>query len=92
MAARIFGLFQTDMETVPTQENKCFEGTDVIKVALAKLSHKDREVIVLRYIEQNSIESIARSLQTTRAAIDKRLSRARKRLKQIIDQNDSDLR
>ncbi|MEM8709461.1 MAG: sigma-70 family RNA polymerase sigma factor [Planctomycetota bacterium] len=50
--------------------------------ALAGLKHPDREVLVLRYLEERTIDEIASWLGLSRAAVDARLSRARARLKE----------
>lgn len=55
------------------------------RLALQQLDHKDREVLVLRYLEDRPIVAIAELLGCTRAAIDARLSRARQRLRARLD-------
>ena len=49
--------------------------------AMHRLAQKDREVLVLRYLEQRDIEQIADALGCSRAAVDARLTRARQRLR-----------
>ena len=49
--------------------------------AMFRLAQKDREVIVLRYLEQRDIAQIADALGCSRAAVDARLTRARQRLR-----------
>jgi DNA-directed RNA polymerase specialized sigma24 family protein len=49
--------------------------------AMRRLAHADREVLVLRYLEQRDIPAIADLLACSRAAVDARLSRARARLR-----------
>jgi RNA polymerase sigma-70 factor, ECF subfamily len=49
--------------------------------ALQRLRHDDREVLVLRYLEQRPIPEIADLLGASRAAVDARLTRARVRLR-----------
>src|SRR5262249_50747094 len=49
--------------------------------AMQRLAHADREVLVLRYLEQRDIPEIADLLRCSRAAVDARLSRARTRLR-----------
>ncbi len=51
---------------------------------LAALSHRDREVLVLRYLERRPIVDIAGLLGVGRAAVDARLSRARARLREVL--------
>jgi RNA polymerase sigma-70 factor, ECF subfamily len=52
--------------------------------AIQQLKQSDREIIVLRYLEEQSIEQIAQTLGSTRGTVDVRLSRARKRLEKIL--------
>jgi RNA polymerase sigma factor (sigma-70 family) len=52
--------------------------------AIQQLKQSDREIIVLRYLEEQSIEQIAQMLGSSRGTIDVRLSRARRRLEQIL--------
>lgn len=54
------------------------------RLAMQRLAHADREVLVLRYLEQRDIEDMARLLQLSRAAVDARLSRARQRLRREL--------
>lgn len=57
---------------------------ETLRHALAKLRHADREVLVLRYLEDVSIEEAAERLGVSRAAMDARLSRARARLRDLL--------
>ncbi|MFM9609784.1 SigE family RNA polymerase sigma factor [Streptomyces niveiscabiei] len=52
--------------------------------ALARLSPKDRAVVVLRYWEDRSIEETAHALHTTSAAVRSRSSRALRRLRELL--------
>ena len=49
--------------------------------AMFRLAQKDREVLVLRYLEQRDIAQIADALGCSRGAVDARLTRARQRLR-----------
>ena len=60
------------------------ERLDATQQALQALAHGDREVLVLRYLEQRPIEQIATLLRCSRAALDARLSRARTRLRKAL--------
>ncbi|HUG91604.1 MAG TPA: sigma-70 family RNA polymerase sigma factor [Planctomycetaceae bacterium] len=59
-----------------------------VREALAKLKIEDREVLVLRYGLSWSSQRIAEVLESTAAAIDMRLSRARRRLAEILDDTE----
>ena len=52
--------------------------------AIQQLNGRDREIIVLRYLEELPVEQIAETLGAMRGAIDVRLSRARRRLETIL--------
>ena len=53
------------------------------------LSDTDREIFTLRYIEELSITEIANELGLTIKNVSTRLSRMRKRLREIIDNNSA---
>lgn len=61
---------------------------DWVRHALALLKPRDREVLVLRYMEHLEIDEIARILGIKRSAVDTRLTRARNRLSHILDDRD----
>jgi RNA polymerase sigma-70 factor (ECF subfamily) len=52
--------------------------------ALRHLSPREREVIVLHYLEQQPVDQIATLLGLSRGAVDIRLHRARKRLREVL--------
>lgn len=56
-----------------------------IREALKQLKEQDREVLVLRYSLSWSSHRIAEVMDSTAAAIDMRLSRARKRLAELLE-------
>lgn len=60
------------------------ERIDATQSALQQLAHRDREVLVLRYLEQREIPQLAALLGCSRAAVDARLSRARQRLRSAL--------
>lgn len=70
--------------TPPGGDHPSGERLDRTRVAMQRLPHKDREVLVLRYLEQRDIEQVAELLQCSRAAVDARLSRARKKLRAAL--------
>jgi RNA polymerase sigma-70 factor (ECF subfamily) len=55
-----------------------------VRAALGRLKHADREILVLRYLEQLPIVAIADALGISRNAFDVRLSRARARLRRLL--------
>jgi RNA polymerase sigma-70 factor (ECF subfamily) len=63
-------------ELVELQEN--------VRAGLARMREEEREVLVLRYALQWPSDRIAETLDTSATAIDMRLSRARRRLAEIL--------
>ncbi len=59
-----------------------------VRSALRQLSPRDREVIVLHYLEENTAEEMATLLGVKRGAVEVRLHRARARLREILGGND----
>jgi RNA polymerase sigma-70 factor (ECF subfamily) len=55
-----------------------------VRRAVCKLPSKYREVIVLRYLEEMAVGEIADVLELTRNAVEVRLSRARRQLKEDL--------
>ena len=55
-----------------------------VRAAIAALRPKDREVIVLFYLEELSIAQMASLLNATNNAVEVRLHRARQRLKELL--------
>jgi RNA polymerase sigma-70 factor (ECF subfamily) len=60
------------------------ETSDQVRRAVERLRQRDREAIVLHYLEQMSVTDIAAVLKITRNAVEVRLTRARQRLKEIL--------
>jgi RNA polymerase sigma-70 factor (ECF subfamily) len=83
---RVTALWQE--QSVPVEprssERDRQETAEQIRHAIMQLRQRDREVIVLHYLEQFSPSDIATSLNLTRNAVEVRLTRARKRLKQLL--------
>ena len=57
-----------------------------VRTALLELKDEDREVLVLRYALGWSSNRIAISMDSSPAAVDMRLSRARRRLAVILEE------
>jgi RNA polymerase sigma-70 factor (ECF subfamily) len=55
-----------------------------VRHAVQQLRPRDREVVVLYYLEETPVAQMAQLLNTTRPAIEVRLSRARKRLRDLM--------
>jgi RNA polymerase sigma-70 factor (ECF subfamily) len=55
-----------------------------VRRAVGRLGQRDREVIVLRYLEQMEVDEIAATLRLARNTVEVRLHRARERLKLFL--------
>lgn len=63
------------------------EAADTIRTCLDELRPQEREIILLRGIEQNSSKTVAMLLDLTVEAVDQRFSRALKRLRQRLPES-----
>jgi RNA polymerase sigma-70 factor (ECF subfamily) len=57
-----------------------------IRRAVNRLRPRDREVVVLHYLEELPVADVAGLLGVTRGAVEVRLSRARKRLRGLLEE------
>jgi RNA polymerase sigma factor (sigma-70 family) len=80
-------LWQAQTATAESQEHPADqqETAEQVRHAIMQLRQRDREVIVLHYLEQMPPSDIAESLNLSRNAVEVRLTRARKRLKEILN-------
>jgi RNA polymerase sigma-70 factor (ECF subfamily) len=83
LARRLFGWLAPDVPATPCVANDDGESV-ALGAALARLRHDDREVLVLRYLENRAIPELAELLGCSRAAVDARLTRARSRLRALL--------
>lgn len=82
---RLFGWLHGEPEPLARSDDHAVdERLSATHAALQTLAHGDREVLVLRYLEQREIAQIAELLRCSRAAIDARLSRARAHLRAAL--------
>ena len=86
---RVASLTATTFAYEPTQTPNRSRG-EVLRWAIHRLRPADREIIVLRYLEEYSPEQIVEFMGLNRNAVDARLSRARKRLKELILRKEQD--
>jgi RNA polymerase sigma-70 factor (ECF subfamily) len=63
------------------------ETSERVRQAVAALPAKDREVIVLYYLEDWPVARIGEALGVKPGAIDVRMHRARQKLRELLDQN-----
>jgi RNA polymerase sigma-70 factor (ECF subfamily) len=67
-----------------TGPDGAIEAGEEVRRAVRRLPGKFREAIVLRYFEDLAVDEMAEVLKLSRAAVEKRLSRARQRLKEML--------
>lgn len=84
-----FVLEKADSKLISSGEDE-FVLNNEVESALLKLNHKEREVLVLFYYDDFSIEEIAKILKTFTGTVKSRLFRARKNLKKEIMKVDQD--
>ncbi|CDM69880.1 RNA polymerase, sigma-24 subunit, ECF subfamily [Clostridium bornimense] len=70
-----------DYENKLVAENEEFDDMEDIQRALEKLSDKERELIVMRYLKDMSLKDISTTIDMPVGAVKSRLSRSLKRLK-----------
>jgi RNA polymerase sigma-70 factor (ECF subfamily) len=77
--------------TSPSQRALRAEQLDRVRVALAQLPENDREVLVMRYLEQLSNQEIAAVMDVTEAVVKTRhvraLARVRRLLTDLLDED-----
>ncbi|HEX5052227.1 MAG TPA: sigma-70 family RNA polymerase sigma factor [Planctomycetota bacterium] len=78
---RLFGWWSDADAVARTPADADHDRLAATQLAMHRLAHRDREVLVLRYLEQREIPQIAELLGCSRTAVDARLSRARHRLR-----------
>lgn len=85
LSARLFDWLQgqAHRQTQRSETGQVLD-RDWVRQGLALLKPRDREVLVLRYMEHLEITEIASILGVKRAAIDARLTRARDRLSHLL--------
>jgi RNA polymerase sigma-70 factor (ECF subfamily) len=83
---RLSALWQAQSASMAprTRDEDRRETAEQVRHAIMQLRQRDREVIVLHYLEQLSPNEIAQSLNLSRNAVEVRLTRARHRLKVIL--------
>ena len=77
-------------ETFPEPQTSADEADDGLARAIAALSPKLREVILLFYYQDMKLSDIARILNIPISTVASRLARARKRLKESLERSDHD--
>ena len=73
------------LDNIPSPQHETKEKTHQIQQYMKELSTKDREVIMMRYFQELTVEEIAKTLKITVTNTKVRIHRATKKLKQIIE-------
>ena len=73
--------------TDPSPQETITDEQATLRAGIHRLKQTDREIIVLRYLEEKTPDEIARMTGIKRNTVDARLSRARQRLKIILQQD-----
>ncbi len=60
------------------------ETARIVRAAVAELGQKDREVIVLYYLEERSVAEVSRLVRASTNAVEVRLHRARRKLHSLL--------
>lgn len=89
---RVHGRWRRHMRRSHTEpldrsaEDAALEGEkfEQVRAAVRALPHRDREVIVLHYLQQQSVDQVAAELGLRRNTVEVRLHRARERLKPLL--------
>ena len=82
---RWFGRVTPELDEIPGGADSADDGVSRgVREVLKRLRHADREVLVLRYLEDVEIDEIATRLELDRSAVDARLSRARSRMRELL--------
>ncbi len=71
----------------PTRRLLQDEQKQLVQTALERLDARDREVLILRYLEQLSIDEAAASLEISAAAVKSRQRRALEKFSALISEN-----
>lgn len=77
-------LVRSQSSTAPSQQEPITDEQAKLRAGIHRLKQTDREIIVLRYLEEQSPDEIAAMIGIKRNTVDARLSRARQRLKVIL--------
>ena len=73
-----------DLTSVPAVSETPDERSEELRKAMAQLAHRDREILVLHYLEGRSVADIAALLGLANNTTHARMSRARRRLARVV--------
>ncbi len=73
------------LHSIPLMDRNEDPRWDLVHVAMKQLPHRDREILVLVYLQGNSVQELALTLNEKSNTLEVRLHRAKKLLKQLIE-------
>jgi len=77
---------EEDKERNPLEVLLWGERQSLVRESLARLPERDRELLLLKYVQNWKYQQIALELGVSESAVEARLHRARKKLRKILDQ------
>ena len=83
----------TDDEEVLTQTYEFEEETverTTIRDALSQLDDDDREMVILRFVNEEPIGEIAKMFNISRFAVNRKLSKAKSKLKELLERGSDE--
>jgi RNA polymerase sigma-70 factor (ECF subfamily) len=80
---RLLAGWKKNIELKPSRDA---DVNEQVRFAIMKLAVRDREVIVLHYLEEMPVDRIGAMLKLSRNAVEVRLHRARRRMKEILEE------
>lgn len=83
-------LLISDEVTEEISDEDAFADADAVITALGKLTALHRQVLVMKYLDDLSVEEIARDLGRSKVQVQSLLQRARARLKRVLGETADD--
>jgi RNA polymerase sigma-70 factor (ECF subfamily) len=79
------GVSRESAEVDPLERLLATERGNLVRKALTSLPDRDREILLLKYVHDWSYREIAQHLGTSHSAVETRLFRARRRMRELLD-------
>lgn len=74
-------------EEIPDNAFECFDESEILK-AMGRLSESDKDILYLHYIYGFSVRELVRILSSNESAVQKRIWRAKIRLKGLLEKEE----
>ena len=72
-------------QLAPPNDHELSEHLDVLRDAIARLPTKQRQVVLMRYLEETSVKRVAGLLSVSEKTVEGRLYQARRTLRRLLD-------